>query len=74
MLIFPGRKMSMGKNEYATPEQPTAKTSTKVTNAGKKNGDIVKSHTDYLRFSWCYGNTVKYYTFLVLPFVLSSVY
>ena len=38
------------------------------------HGDIVKPHTDYLRFSWCYGNTVKYYTFLVLPFVLSSVY
>jgi hypothetical protein len=44
MLIFPGRKMSMGKNEYVTPEQPTAKTSTKVTNAGKKNTYERKCH------------------------------
>ena len=34
--------------------------------------DIFKSHTDYLGFSWCYGNTVKYFKFLVLPFGLSS--
>ena len=34
--------------------------------------DIFKSHTDYLGFSWCYGNTVNYLKFLVLPFGLSS--
>jgi hypothetical protein len=51
MLIFLGRKMSMGKNEYVTPEQPTAKTSTKVTNAGKKNtsrkSKYVLTHTHF---------------------------
>jgi hypothetical protein len=34
--------------------------------------DIFKPHTDYLGFSWCYGNTVNYFKFLVLPFGLSS--
>ena len=37
--------------------------------------DIFKPHTDYLGFSWCYGNTVnyfKFFKFLVLPFGLSS--
>jgi hypothetical protein len=34
--------------------------------------DIFKPRTDYLGFSWCFGNTVKYSKFVVLPFGLSS--
>ncbi|VDI18252.1 Hypothetical predicted protein [Mytilus galloprovincialis] len=34
--------------------------------------DIYEPHTDYLGFSWTYGESTKYFKFLVLPFGLSS--
>ena len=34
--------------------------------------DIYKPHTYYLGFSWKYGNIVKFFKFLYLPFGLSS--
>lgn len=36
------------------------------------NVDIFPAHTEYLGFSWRYGNETKYFKFLVLPFGLST--